>query len=171
MYFFISSLFLLILLNNNLVSNIYVGTDGKLHKVQGGADTVLPFKQYKAPLWEFNIVDGTGSNSAYEFYNPENDSRYVFILFTGYSDISLSYKLPVKDYSVFKINLLWSNFYSGTCLQGNNSGNSINIPICSYQEGKYVKSISVADDDYVKLVDRCQYIGAKYVLAFKYELT
>ncbi len=30
-------------LNDNLVSNIYVGTDGKLHKVQGGADTVLPF--------------------------------------------------------------------------------------------------------------------------------
>lgn len=30
-------------LNDNLVSNIYVGTDGKLHKVQGGADTVIPF--------------------------------------------------------------------------------------------------------------------------------
>ena len=26
-----------------MVSNIYVGTDGKLHKVQGGADTVIPF--------------------------------------------------------------------------------------------------------------------------------
>lgn len=30
-------------LNNSLVSNIYVGSDGKLHKVIGGADTVLPF--------------------------------------------------------------------------------------------------------------------------------
>ena len=30
-------------LNNNLVANIYVGDDGKLHKVQGGADSVLPF--------------------------------------------------------------------------------------------------------------------------------
>lgn len=29
--------------NSSLVSNIYVGSDGKLHKVQGGADTVLPF--------------------------------------------------------------------------------------------------------------------------------
>ena len=28
---------------NNLVSDIYVGSDGKLHKVVGGADTVLPF--------------------------------------------------------------------------------------------------------------------------------
>lgn len=27
----------------NKVSDIYVGEDGKLHKVQGGADTVLPF--------------------------------------------------------------------------------------------------------------------------------
>lgn len=26
-----------------MVSNIYVGEDGKLHKVQGGADTVIPF--------------------------------------------------------------------------------------------------------------------------------
>lgn len=30
-------------LNSSLVSNIYVGSDGKLHKVQGGADSVLPF--------------------------------------------------------------------------------------------------------------------------------
>ena len=29
--------------NSSLVSNIYVGSDGKLHKVQGGADSVLPF--------------------------------------------------------------------------------------------------------------------------------
>ena len=30
-------------LSNNLVSDVYVGTDGKLHKVVGGADSVLPF--------------------------------------------------------------------------------------------------------------------------------
>lgn len=29
--------------NNSLISDIYVGEDGKLHKVQGGADSVLPF--------------------------------------------------------------------------------------------------------------------------------
>lgn len=34
-------------LNNSLVSNIYVGSDGKLHKVIGGADTVLPFNSLK----------------------------------------------------------------------------------------------------------------------------
>lgn len=31
------------LVNNSFISNIYVGSDGKLHKVQGGADSVLPF--------------------------------------------------------------------------------------------------------------------------------
>lgn len=31
-------------LNSRLVSDIYVGDDGKLHKVQGGADSVLPFR-------------------------------------------------------------------------------------------------------------------------------
>ena len=31
------------MVNNSFVSNIYVGSDGKLHKVQGGADSVLPF--------------------------------------------------------------------------------------------------------------------------------
>lgn len=30
-------------LNSSLVSDIYVGSDGKLHKIIGGADTVLPF--------------------------------------------------------------------------------------------------------------------------------
>ena len=30
-------------LNRSLVADIYVGEDGKLHKVQGGADSVLPF--------------------------------------------------------------------------------------------------------------------------------
>lgn len=29
--------------NSSLVSDIYVGSDGKLHKIIGGADTVLPF--------------------------------------------------------------------------------------------------------------------------------
>ena len=33
--------------NRNFVSNIYVGDDGKLHKVQGGADSVLPFSSIK----------------------------------------------------------------------------------------------------------------------------
>ena len=34
-------------LNDNLVSDIYIGDDGKIHKVQGGADSVLPFSSTK----------------------------------------------------------------------------------------------------------------------------
>ena len=36
--------------NSSLVANIYVGEDGKLHKVQGGADSVLPFKSFDLSL-------------------------------------------------------------------------------------------------------------------------
>lgn len=47
---------------DSLVSNIYVGSDGKLHKVQGGADTVLPFNSFGYPdipvyLWKY-LDDG-----------------------------------------------------------------------------------------------------------------
>ncbi len=38
-------------LNDNLVSNIYVGDDGKLHKVQGGADTALNFSSGIKPVY------------------------------------------------------------------------------------------------------------------------
>lgn len=37
------NLLFLPVLNNQLVSDIYVSADGKLHKVKGGADTVLNF--------------------------------------------------------------------------------------------------------------------------------
>lgn len=33
--------------DTNFIANIYVGDDGKLHKVQGGADSVLPFSNYE----------------------------------------------------------------------------------------------------------------------------
>lgn len=33
--------------NSSFISNLYIGDDGNLHKVQGGADTVLPFSSCK----------------------------------------------------------------------------------------------------------------------------
>ena len=36
-----------IIFNNDFVSSIYVGSDGKLHKVVGGADTALNFSSVK----------------------------------------------------------------------------------------------------------------------------
>ena len=55
-------------LSNSLVSNIYVGDDGKLHKVQGGADSVLPFNSFPIGIGTDVYVDLTGSNtiSAYK---------------------------------------------------------------------------------------------------------
>lgn len=48
--------------HSSLVSNIYVGSDGKLHKVQGGADTVLPFSSGNFKL--VIVIRVTGQNYA-----------------------------------------------------------------------------------------------------------
>lgn len=39
----------LCIINSSLISDIYVGDDGKLHKTKGGADTVLNFSGAKYP--------------------------------------------------------------------------------------------------------------------------
>ena len=61
-------------LNNNLVSDVYVGDDGKLHKVIGGADTVLPFSGVAS-----NLYAHKESNSAGAKYNIVNNSKYVVV--------------------------------------------------------------------------------------------
>lgn len=45
-----------------MVSDIYVGSDGKLHKTKGGADTVLPFNggNFKLVI----VIRVTGKNYA-----------------------------------------------------------------------------------------------------------
>lgn len=58
--------------NSSLVSDIYVGDDGNLHKVQGGADTVLPFSSGASGTLtigfnfevRMNTQDGTYGNRA-----------------------------------------------------------------------------------------------------------
>lgn len=64
------------LLNSNLVSDIYVGDDGKLHKVQGGADTVLPFSGEDTKL---KIVSGMASASpvSVPFIPTQNASKII----------------------------------------------------------------------------------------------
>ena len=60
------------MLNSSLVSDIYVGDDGNLHKVQGGADTVLPFSSGASGTLtigfnfevRMNTQDGTYGNRA-----------------------------------------------------------------------------------------------------------
>ena len=84
-------------LNNSFVSNIYVGNDGKLHKIQGGADSVLPFKnsinieiinkditvtKNLIPLYMANSMRGTGGALARSSLNgvspiPNNKVKII----------------------------------------------------------------------------------------------
>ena len=76
-------------MNSKYVSNIYVGTDGKLHKVIGGADTVLPFSsgvdnvkiKFKVDL--YMIRNGTK-----EIY--ANSSNYGYIIIQN-GNVSIEY--------------------------------------------------------------------------------
>ena len=52
-------------MNSKYVSNIYVGSDGKLHKVIGGADTVLNFSSAKT--LNKKLIGSGNSNSANSF--------------------------------------------------------------------------------------------------------
>ena len=51
-------------LNSSFVSNIYVGNDGKLHKVQGGADSVLPFSSKVESIYHFSNVASNSNQTA-----------------------------------------------------------------------------------------------------------
>ena len=59
-------------LNQSLVVDIYVGDDGKLHKVQGGADSVLPFNS------DFTILQGCFARN--RTINIEHDSTQCKIM-------------------------------------------------------------------------------------------
>lgn len=71
--------------NNSFVSNIYVGSDGKLHKVQGGADSVLPFssgnyyyRAFKGSDTVENRKDTLKVNTGvfFAYYNGSEFGRY-----------------------------------------------------------------------------------------------
>lgn len=68
--------------NSSLVSNIYVGSDGKLHKVQGGADTVLPFNS-KVKV----TIVGTLREGHYAYRNSGGDQEYGW--YYGSKDITI----------------------------------------------------------------------------------
>lgn len=72
----------LCIINSSLVSNIYVGSDGKLHKVQGGADTVLPFNN-KVKV----TIVGTLREGHYAYRNSGGDQEYGW--YYGSKDITI----------------------------------------------------------------------------------
>lgn len=66
-----------------MISDIYVGDDGKLHKVQSGADSVLPFSGGGVclPVLEANSYNGT-----YGYTKPTfNVSDYSTLSFDSYT--------------------------------------------------------------------------------------
>ncbi|GEM_PF-4739987 len=68
-------------LNDKLVSNVSVNSDGKLVVTKGGADTVLPFSKFNSLVYgipsdlkkgDWVIVAGTYSGSGYHNMQPSN---------------------------------------------------------------------------------------------------
>ena len=54
-------------IGNKYIENIYVGEDGKLHKVQGGADSVLPFSKSDGIILNELTLNSNAWGSAYEY--------------------------------------------------------------------------------------------------------
>lgn len=71
-------------LNSSLVSDIYVGDDGNLHKVVGGADTVIPFKKLTlADEIDYSNYEYTTNGLDPEVYNKVN-SKGATLISGGY---------------------------------------------------------------------------------------
>lgn len=64
------------------MSDIYVGTDGKLHKTKGGADTVLNFKNFQ--FGSVTVSGGTWIRRHISFPKSFQNVPYVFIS-SGYN--------------------------------------------------------------------------------------
>lgn len=71
-------------LYSSLVSDIYVGDDGNLHKVVGGADTVIPFKKLTlADEIDYSNYEYTTNGLDPEVYNKAN-SKGATLISGGY---------------------------------------------------------------------------------------
>lgn len=91
-------------LNKNLVSNVYVGTDGKLRVTKGGADTVLNFSRKPLEIYAVNTIygacgmvlksDGSTINSQGTVFSGEYFSvscAYPIYTFKALKDCKISY--------------------------------------------------------------------------------
>ena len=82
-------------LNNSFVSNIYVGNDGKLHKVQGGADSVLPFSSNKRYSYSW-----TSSNNEQKTLTLEIEPKYIAFTVGGNSINAVLYDVENQEYII-----------------------------------------------------------------------
>ena len=82
-------------LNNSFVSNIYVGSDGKLHKVQGGADSVLPFSSNKRYSYSW-----TSSNNEQKTLTLEIEPKYIAFTISGIAQNATLYDVEKQEYII-----------------------------------------------------------------------
>lgn len=77
--------------NSNLI-DIYVGDDGKLHKVQDGADSVLPFKRAQTSF--------SGSSQFYYRSSDKVNHTWLSINFdaTSYKKVTITSTYPYQIY-------------------------------------------------------------------------
>ena len=81
--------------NDSFVSNIYVGNDGKLHKVQGGADSVLPFSSIKRYSYSW-----TSSNNEQKTLTLEIEPKYIAFTVGGNKQNAVLYDVENKEYII-----------------------------------------------------------------------
>ena len=81
--------------NNSFVSNIYVGNDGKLHKVQGGADSVLPFSSNKRYSYSW-----TSSNNEQKTLTLEIEPKYIAFTVGGIKSNAVLYDVENQEYII-----------------------------------------------------------------------
>ena len=85
---------------NGVVSNVYVGTDGKLHKVQGGVDSVLPFSSGKQVI---DLGVGTSFNvTSYPGYESFTNANFI-VEQAATPGISNSRGYPISDGQIYYV--------------------------------------------------------------------
>ena len=119
-------------LNNSFVSNIYVGKDGKLHKVQGGADSVLPFSNFKRYFSDSITLETTS-----KFFKLGFKPKFIAVNTTWFYDEELNkcwylnglnYSVPVGTWTannLFKFDRIVDNGFYATAYSRDTSANII----------------------------------------------
>ncbi len=133
-------------INISLVADVYVGDDGKLHKVIGGADTVLPFKSKSPIKLSTGIIYGViGSLSDLRTLLSIDVSNYSKITSGTFTKAHYGYVYLYGDSTILK---------SITSRNGSQSINLSGIDISKYKNLRFVATndSSVANASITNLV-------------------
>lgn len=100
------------------VADIYVGEDGKLHKVQGGADSVLPFKSYNYDYY-------TGTSPFTKTFDRKPKS--LVAICNTYATLVINGSIKYNQDNKININKNFS-FYHNNC-----NGKEVYIVVFDYE--------------------------------------